>query len=396
MRRHTGRVSLEPVQDVLSGGRGERRRGLSGWRLALVAGIVGVIIVIVAVVAVVRQSSPSRGGPDVHQQVRHPSTPSSSPSLPAILGVRYLAFPGLPVAVGGELLVLNGSPNTVTMVQPGQTTPGWTMRMPGLPVAAAAGGASSVWVATRDDGATAVRPFQLIRLARNSGQITARIAIPDVPFSLVASAGKVWVGSDHRLLSVDATTGRVRRLDVPGGAVIDLLADPAAHRLFGLLVGEARGQVVAWSDGDGHVIARHVESGTADTNGLSPTSMAIGFGKLWVTAGTQDGFHGALERLGLDRLQAFTPGVQADAVSAGSTIAAGAGALWLTGSDPDGTPTLSCFKPVTPDYARHAAFALPDNFDPQEPSGKHLVVIGSRVYVRGINRVQEIAASAAC
>lgn len=353
-------------------------------------------MVIAAVVAVVRQSSSLPDSPDAQQQVRHGSSPVSSPSLPAISGVRYLALPGLVVAVRGELLVLNGSPYTVTLVQPGQTRPAWTRRVPGLPVAAAASGADSVWVATRDDEATAVPRYQLIRLARSSGQITARIPIPDVPFSLAAAAGKVWVGSDHRLLCVDPNTGRVRRLDVPGGAVGGLLADPSSHRLYGLLYGDARGQVVVWSDRDGQVTARHLESGTADTNGLSPTSMAIGFGKLWVTASTQDGLHGSLERLGLDSLRAFTPGAEADAVRASSAIAAGAGELWLTGSDPNGTPTLSCFKPVTPDYARRAAFALPDNFDTQDPSGNHLAAIGSRVYVRGNNRVQDIAASAAC
>jgi hypothetical protein len=351
------------------------------------------VVLALAAVVLLKAFQATPPGP-VRPPVTTPRAVVASPSSPVLIPARFVQLSGSLVAVDGALLVLDDLAEKVTLVGGGESRPAWTTAVAGRPVGAAAAEPSSVWVATRNDEAGGPGAFRLIRLSRRSGQVLSSIALPDVPFSLAATSHTLWVGSDNALLRVDPVTGRVRRLAVAGGGVTDLLADPFSEQLYGLITGESRGRVMAWSGSDGRVIARHLEPGTADTNGMFPSSMALGFGALWVTTDTPDLAHGALERLDLRTLQLREPGAQG--VTAQSAIASGPDALWLTGSDHSGKPILTCFKPTTPDYALGKQYQLTDDFSPDRLPAQSLAVLGSHIYVRGGHRIQEVDVDSVC
>jgi hypothetical protein len=241
----------------------------------------------------------------------------------------------------------------------------------------------------------------LLRLDKGSGRVIRRVKLPDTPLALAVAHGQVWVGSGGPgLLRVDPATGRITSVAVAGGEVTGLVADAGAHRVYGLVTGGARGRVLAWSDMDGHLVASHLEAGTGNTNTLFPTSGAIAFGNLWVTTSNQGGTEGSVERLGLNNLRAHEPGRIASAGSAPDAISAGRNALWLTRSDANGMPTLTCFRPVTPSYLNPSVFVLPINGQITPSAGgpaASLAVVGSTVYIGTAGlRVQQVDAATAC
>ena len=365
-RTRAVQVLDEDAPDVIGDGRRDPRWGVR-FLLKVVAAVgIAALIAGVVVVAVDRGGRPG---------VRPPGN--------------LVSTSGLLFAAHDALVVLSG-PDTVSMVRPGAHSPAWITSVPGLPVAVAAGAVGTLWVAIRDDAAA--RPFLLLRLDLASGRMTTQIALTEVPFSMAVVGDQVWVGTEGRLLRYDAATGLSRAQVLTGGAVTALTSDPASGRLYGLLTGRATSEVTAWAGQDGHPLARHVEPGSTKTKGMVPTSLAFGFGSLWITARSQDGSRGGLERLDAGTLQARDPGAAADTDAEPGTITAGPTAMWLA----DTAGRLSCFRPTTPDYPRPRPFALPGGPEGLEVTPGSFVVIGRHVYYAKAGKTADLDSSSVC
>lgn len=231
--------------------------------------------------------------------------------------------------------------------------------LPGIPVAAVPGPDGSFWVASRLDQTSAAAPSLLTRLDPD-GQPLASAVDDELVLSLAVSGSRLFVGTDGRLLVLDARTGGLLLRIPVAGAVPAVAVDPVQSRVFGVVSDDHRGDIVAWSTVDGRELARHPAPSTPNGKAL-PTSLALHAGSLWVTSELDElGTGVALERLTPDRLQPVDPGPLARRLRSGHsavTVHSSATALWIRDYS-DGT--LTCIRPSTSTYVIPPSLRIPD------------------------------------
>jgi hypothetical protein len=257
----------------------------------------------------------------------------------------------------------------VTVMNPAVPRPVSVVTVSGTPIAAVAAPDGTTWVVSRLDGVEGgPRAGTLVQLAPSSGKVLRRVALPQVPFSLAVAGGRIWVGLDGALFEYNPKGSDSRTWPLPAGP-IRLAASAEGGRLYGVLNGPGGASVVAWSVPGLRELARRDES-----SGRYFTSLALGFGGVYVTSVNKRGGEGALQRLDPRFLLPLEPGAAADTGDV-TTIHSGAGAMWLEDTT---TSTVSCFIPTTSDYRLGQPVQVPDalygNAGDIAPAGGHLVV----------------------
>jgi DNA-binding SARP family transcriptional activator/streptogramin lyase len=181
--------------------------------------------------------------------------------------------------------------------------------------------AGSVWVATGNDNS-------LVRIDARSGGKIERLALSrdraSAAYSLTAGGKVIWVSSGNNLIEIDAHTGAiVSRWHGPAG-----INDMAVIAGSLWLVNSAE-QVVRLS-------ARKPDRASVTTLGVIGTSIAVGYGSVWVAAEAPYGPQMALWRLEptTNRLMQTIPfGTSRPGYPPTLAVALGGGSVWVATFD---------------------------------------------------------------
>ncbi len=160
--------------------------------------------------------------------------------------VRVGAQPVGVAAAGGSVWISNSASGTVSRIEAGTRRVAAVVQVGGQ-LGSVAATSDAVWVSVFGDG-------QLVRIDPARNAVGARIDLGGRPTGIaVGSDGDIWVGNlDGYVSRVDPTAGAVRRIAVPSGVSMPLVArglvwlglqngsvvsvDPAANRVSGAAV----------------------------------------------------------------------------------------------------------------------------------------------------------------
>ena len=228
------------------------------------------------------------------------------------------------VAVGGSVWVANSGDGTVSEVDPRTLEVVQTVGI-GAQATDIAAGAGGVWVATGNDNT-------LVQIHPRTGAVLATLPLPqdkDQPTTAPAVAvgeGAVWVGSGVRLLKVDPDSGTI---------VAGLSQLGFGHGVIDIAVGLG----AVWIADQQELVVR-ISRETATPTGkpvrsVYPSSLAVGYGSVWVAGADYGGSHPALWRIDRQTLQVTQtlPLGKSHLPGADFGLATGDGAVWLTDYD---------------------------------------------------------------
>ena len=301
----------QQIEPVSSPARRQRRAALALAAVALVAG--GVVGIVYAL--------HDGGGAIV-------ATPNSlavvDPGRNRLVAVVPVGTTPRGVAVGGSVWVANSGGGTVTQVDLRTLEVVQTVGI-GAEATDIATGVGDVWVATGSDNT-------LVQMHSRTGAVLATLSLPeekDEPTSAQAVAvgeGAVWVASGVRLLKIDPGSGTI---------VARLSQTAAFHGVLDISTGFG----AVWIADQSEVVVR-ISAVTAAPTGkpvptVYPSSLAVGYGSVWVAGADYGGTHPAIWEIDPHTLHVT------QTISLGKSrlpgpdfgLATGEGAVWLTDYD---------------------------------------------------------------
>ena len=301
-------------RETVSSPTGRRRRAaLAVTAVALVAGgVVGIV-----------SALDGAGSSDVVLVAKPNSLAVVDPGQNRLAAVVPVGTTPRGVAVGRSVWVANSGDGTVSQVDPRTLELVKTVGI-GAQATDVATGTGGVWVATGNDNT-------LVQMHPGTGAVLATLPLPnekDQPTTAPAVAvgeGAVWVPSGGRLFKVDPASGTI----------------VAGHQLgFGHgLVDVAVGLGAVWIADQREVVVR-ISAETATPTGkpvrsVYPTSLAVGYGSVWVAGADYGGSHPAVERIDPQTLQVTQKIALGKARIPGSDfgLATADGSIWLTDYD---------------------------------------------------------------